>query len=93
MSGERVVPSEYGKAEAWVIPPGGIIPVWMFVLLLVLVVPRFLSNPIPLRKYTYGYLTNNPYTPTDYSSSNRRSVNSDRSSHEKSDHIGVAVAS
>jgi AGZA family xanthine/uracil permease-like MFS transporter len=33
VSGERVVPSDYSKAEPWVIPPGGIIPVWMFVLL------------------------------------------------------------
>jgi AGZA family xanthine/uracil permease-like MFS transporter len=81
VSGERVVPSDYSKAEPWVIPPGGIIPVWM--------------------KYSYGYLTNRPYTPPDYGTDTRHSVNSDVTSYpsqEKGDvpmehrKIGVAIA-
>lgn len=43
VSGERIVPLDYGRAEPWVIPPGGIIPVWMFVFL-VLIVLRLLLN-------------------------------------------------
>ncbi|KAH9015923.1 permease family-domain-containing protein [Lactarius pseudohatsudake] len=29
VSGDRIVPPNYGQAEPWVIPPGGIVPVWM----------------------------------------------------------------
>ncbi|KAI9457237.1 permease family-domain-containing protein [Lactarius psammicola] len=29
VSGNRIVPSNYGNAEPWVTPPGGIVPVWM----------------------------------------------------------------
>jgi hypothetical protein len=45
VSGGRVVPSDYSKAEPWVIPPGGIIPVWMFVLLVLVVCASCLTNP------------------------------------------------
>ncbi|KAH9172515.1 hypothetical protein EDB89DRAFT_1964540 [Lactarius sanguifluus] len=31
VSGDRIVPSNYGSAEPWIVPPGGIVPVWMFV--------------------------------------------------------------
>ncbi len=34
ISGDRIVPVNYGEAEPWVIPPGGIVPVWMSVLTL-----------------------------------------------------------
>jgi hypothetical protein len=33
ISGGRIVPPEYEKAEPWVIPPGGIVPRWVYVLL------------------------------------------------------------
>jgi len=69
VSGERIVPLDYGRAEPWVIPPGGIIPVWM--------------------RYSYGYLTNRPYTPPDYDSSPRHSANSsDFTSHYPSQEKG-----
>ena len=32
LSGGRIVPHEVDKAEPWVIPPGGIVPPWVYVL-------------------------------------------------------------
>ena len=32
LSGGRIVPHEADKAEPWVIPPGGIVPPWVYVL-------------------------------------------------------------
>ncbi|KAI9438923.1 xanthine/uracil permease [Lactarius indigo] len=29
VSRDRIVPSNYGNAEPWIVPPGGIVPVWM----------------------------------------------------------------
>lgn len=29
ISGGRIVPPNYDAAEEWVIPPGGIVPLWM----------------------------------------------------------------
>lgn len=29
VSGDRIMPPNYDEAETWVIPPGGIVPVWM----------------------------------------------------------------
>ncbi|KAH8986804.1 permease family-domain-containing protein [Lactarius hatsudake] len=29
VSSDRIVPPNYGQAEQWVIPPGGVVPVWM----------------------------------------------------------------
>ncbi|KAI9456036.1 permease family-domain-containing protein [Lactarius psammicola] len=76
VSGERIVPPNYGQAEPWVIPPGGIVPVWM--------------------KYVHGYITNRPYTPSNYASSPRHSATTNRSSDEKADisqeHRAIDVA-
>lgn len=29
ISNDRILPANYGSAESWVIPPGGIVPIWM----------------------------------------------------------------
>lgn len=47
ISGGKIVPPEYENAEPWVIPPGGIVPRWVYVLLLHFPA-SFLSFPISL---------------------------------------------
>jgi hypothetical protein len=35
VSGDRITPPNYDEAERWVVPPGGIVPVWMYVTVIV----------------------------------------------------------
>jgi adenine/guanine/hypoxanthine permease len=33
LSGDRIVPPNFDASEPWVVPPGGIVPIWMYVFL------------------------------------------------------------
>jgi len=50
VSGDRIVPPEYGQAEQWVIPPGGIVPTWM----------KYVHGYITSRPYTPPDYASNP---------------------------------
>lgn len=66
MTGGRIVPSYYGNAEPWTPPPGGIVPSWMFVLLVPLFFVAELIPPCILRKYARGYVTKRSREPPMY---------------------------
>jgi len=44
VSGDKLLPLDYELKEKWVIPPGGITPVWVYVLRLVLFIVKVLIS-------------------------------------------------
>lgn len=44
VSGGRISPPNYDESEPWVIPPGGIVPIWMFVFFNSSLSPQFLAH-------------------------------------------------
>jgi hypothetical protein len=74
VTGGRMVPPSHVNAEAWNTPHWSIVPVWVFVLIL-----SHCLSPLHLivcfhRKYMHGYITNQPYTPPDYTDDPRHSA-------------------
>ncbi|KAI0246035.1 permease family-domain-containing protein [Lactifluus subvellereus] len=77
VTGGRIVPPSYVNAEPLTIPPNGIVPVWMFVLVSFHLLFSLLKLNVYLyRKYVHGYITNRPYTPINYADDPRYSSNS-----------------
>jgi AGZA family xanthine/uracil permease-like MFS transporter len=47
VSGGRIIPPNYDAAEEWVVPPGGLVPYWMYALLFRCVSFRVNANQYP----------------------------------------------
>ena len=70
-----MTPPNYENSEKWVVPPGGIIPVWMYDHVHLPVVFRHSNYRGPFnRRYVHGYVTGQRYTPPDSAVNPRNSV-------------------